>query len=94
MRWAKTSCRWIDGLQNVADILTKLGADKVYFRSCLCDACFTLQQDEERKNIKEKKQAQRAARKVKQADNKELQRTKRQSDVGKEVVAQGLHEEQ
>ena len=53
-----TECRWIDGLQNIADILTKPNADKEFFRRVMREARFTLQQDEVCRLIKEKKQQQ------------------------------------
>ena len=41
LRQPNTYLRWIDGLQNVADILTKEGAELEYFRSFLRTASIT-----------------------------------------------------
>ena len=45
MRQPSASARWIDGLQNIADVFTKLGADKVDFWKNMRDSRFSLVQD-------------------------------------------------
>ena len=56
--------RWVDGLQNIADILTEAEADEAYFRQIINDSCFTLVQSEGARKIKEKKRSERLARKA------------------------------
>jgi len=70
LRQPNTFLRWIDGLQNIADILTKEGADLEYFRLFLRTGTFTLVQDLIAERIKEKKRAQRASRREKQKVDK------------------------
>eukprot|EP00969_Alexandrium_andersonii_P039390 1726145-Alexandrium_andersonii.AAC.1 len=56
--------RWVDGSQNIADVLTKLGVDKTYLFKVLREARWSLVQDPAAAALKERKSGQRAARKA------------------------------
>ena len=62
--------RWVDGSRNIADILTKLGVDKTYLFKVMRKAMWTLVQDADAAAVKERKRAQRTARKVKDKEDK------------------------
>jgi hypothetical protein len=81
------SVRWIDGLQNISDILTKALADKTYFRIVLKEAMFTLVQDKYSADVKEKKKKQRDARKavVKDSGIKDAAKAARRQQLAAEV---------
>jgi hypothetical protein len=81
------SVRWIDGLQNISDILTKANADKTYFRQVLKDATFTLVQDSYSADVKDKKKKQRDARKtvLKDSGMKDAAREARRAALAEEV---------
>ncbi len=64
LRCENTHLRWIDGSQNIADVLTKLGVDKVYVYKVLREAKWSLVQDPAAAAIKMKKSMQRASRKT------------------------------
>ncbi|CAE7608486.1 unnamed protein product [Symbiodinium necroappetens] len=69
--------RWIDGMQNMSDVLTKLAADREVMKEFLRTGMIGLTQSDANVQLKEKKQAERARRKVaKTADDtaKKLQR--------------------
>ena len=51
----KAVLRWIDGTQNIADILTKIGVDKTYLKHVLNTGIWTLVQHKEAALMKEKK---------------------------------------
>ncbi|CAK0807109.1 unnamed protein product [Prorocentrum cordatum] len=88
LRQPNTTLRWVDGLQNLADILTKEGVDLDYFRHYLRTNQITIQQDQAAVKIKEKKRSQRAARKsVAKPDRAEADRLRR------ERSAAGVREE-
>ena len=87
MRQPGASARWIDGLQNIADVLTKIGADKVYFWKTMRDSRFSLVQDAGCAAIKETKRAQRAARKVTAKVDKDAAKEVRRQHAAKEVGA-------
>ena len=63
MRQPKTELKWIIGLQNISDILTKDGADMEYFRRFLQDNSVSWTQDPASAQIKERKRAARGRRK-------------------------------
>lgn len=54
--------RWIDGLQNIAKVLTKHNAEKETLREFLRTGLLTLQQSEQNKQLKEKQREARQAR--------------------------------
>ena len=56
--------RWIDGMQNIANVLTKANTDKTVLQEFLRSGMMTLVQTEENKQLKEKKRLQRQARKI------------------------------
>ena len=66
-----TTLRWIDGSQNLADVLTKLGVDKTYLYKVLRAAEWSLVQDPAAAASKARKQAQRSIRKADGAETKE-----------------------
>lgn len=92
--------RWIDGLQNFADVLTKALADKTVLREFLKTGKFSLVQSEQNKQLKEKKQADRQLRNAKKrADDsikREQQRQRKQKlvdEVKAEMTAESSAEE-
>eukprot|EP00439_Symbiodinium_sp_Y106_P022669 s217_g2.t2 len=56
--------RWIDGMQNMADVLTKANADKEVLRQYLKDGVVSLVQTDANRLLKEKKRGERQKRKV------------------------------
>ena len=56
--------RWIDGLQNIANVLTKHNAEKDTLREFLRTGLTSLVQTAENQKLKERKQAERQRRKV------------------------------
>ena len=88
--------RWIDGAQNVANVLTKAGAEKDTLRDLLRSGKMSLVQSEANQQLKLRKQAERARRKVKvdehkgKADLKAARRTR----VAQEVAAEGLDDDE
>ena len=87
--------RWIDGLQNIADILTKFGADEEVFKQFMRDGLLCLTQTEANKKTKEKKQAQRAARKkvTKSEEEKSKKRAARRQQAADTVALQVPNED-
>lgn len=63
VRRPRAHTRWIDGEQNLANILTKFGADKSILFQYLRDGLLSLVQTEANKRSKEKKRQQRQHRK-------------------------------
>ena len=76
--------KWIDGMQNMADILTKNGADKAVLMEFMRTGKLSLVQNEMNRALKAKKQEERQQRKkVKKADpNKELRSVQRRETEG------------
>ncbi|CAK0861813.1 unnamed protein product [Prorocentrum cordatum] len=64
LRCENTHLRWIDDSQNIADVLTKLGVDKVYLYKVLREAKWSLVQDPAAAALKMRKSMQRASRKT------------------------------
>lgn len=64
VRQPQAFVRWIDGMQNVANVLTKSGAEKDTLREFLREGMMSLVQSEANKKIKEKKGADRHRRSV------------------------------
>ena len=88
VRRPNASVKWIDGMQNIADVLTKLSADKSVLRAFLQDGKLCLVQTDENKALKEKKQQDRQRRnKVKRENTslKDAMRKSRRSQVVAEV---------
>ncbi|CAK9044814.1 Retrovirus-related Pol polyprotein from transposon TNT 1-94 [Durusdinium trenchii] len=80
--------RWIDGMQNIADVLTKMGADKTMLREFLRTGKLSLVQNELNRQLKEKKRTERQNRKKVKAEDgqkEERQKLRRQKLVAVEV---------
>ena len=79
--------RWIDGEQNLADILTKPRVDKGLLMEFMRTGLLSLVQTEANKELKEKKRAQRQARKkvVKSDEKKWKERNDRIQKVAAEM---------
>ena len=79
--------RWIDGMQNIADVLTKALADKNILRQFLRDGLLSLVQTPENQRLKEKKRAERQGRKaaLKETGIKEAQNAARVQQAVKEA---------
>ncbi|CAE7257927.1 ANKRD17 [Symbiodinium sp. CCMP2592] len=69
--------RWIDGLQNVSNVLTKHNAEKDTLREFLRTGMTTLVQTRENQKLKERKQAERQRRKVAKDKDGEAQADQR-----------------
>ena len=54
--------RWIDGMQNIADVLTKALTDKTFLKQFLRDGLISLVQTPENQALKEKKRSERQKR--------------------------------
>ena len=61
--------RWIDGQQNMANVLTKVNTDKTILNQFLRDGLFSLIQTDANRQQKLKQQLQRKARKAKEKNN-------------------------
>lgn len=79
--------KWIDGEQNLADILTKPRVDRALLMDYMRTGMISLVQTEQNRQSKEKKRAQRQARKkVVEADPKKLaEKEKRIAQVVEEM---------
>ena len=64
VRQPNAKVRWIDGMQNIANVLTKANTDKTVLQEFLRSGMMTLVQTEENRQLKEKKRLQRQARKI------------------------------
>ncbi|CAE8678310.1 unnamed protein product [Polarella glacialis] len=87
VRQPNAEVRWIDGLQNIADILTESGADMECFRKVLKECLTSLVQTQASADIKEKNRVRRASRKVvvKATENKEAKHAERRQKVAAQV---------
>ena len=86
-----SSVRWIDGMQNIANVLTKANAEKETLREFLRTGTMSLVQTAANR-LKEKKKAERQRRhQVKKADTslKDEQNAERRAQVAREVEAEG-----
>lgn len=80
--------RWIDGLQNIANVLTKHNAEKETLREFLRDGMMSLQQTEQNRLLKEKQRAARQKRsQVKRDDTtlKDQLKMERRKKIASEV---------
>ena len=87
-----SSVRWIDGMQNIANVLTKANAEKETLREFLRTGTMSLVQTAANQKLKEKKKAERQRRhQVKKADTslKDEQNAERRAQVAREVEAEG-----
>ena len=64
--------RWIDGLRNIANVLTKHNAEKETLREFLRTGMLTLQQSEQNKQVKEKQREARQATAKAQREDRSL----------------------
>ena len=88
MRKPHTELKWIDGLQNISDVLTKDGADMEYFRKFLHDNLVSWQQDPASQQIKKRKRgAARGLRKEAQQDHKGLKKSERRAATAARLKA-------
>ncbi len=87
--------RWIDGEQNIADILTKANTDKTSLFEYLRDGKLCLVQTERNRKSKEKKREQRKSRKVvkDQSGKREAERDARIKKVASEMKQIGSSSE-
>ena len=65
--------RWIDGMQNIADVLTKAGADKTLLHEFMKTGKLCLVQTDQNRALKEQKQRERQKRKVKKDESSSKQ---------------------
>ena len=87
-RKPRSHVKWIDGLQNIANVLTKHNAEKDTLRQFLRDGMMSLQQTEENRKLKEKQREARQKRsQVKRDDTslKDAQKAERRKTVVAEV---------
>lgn len=59
VRQPGASVRWVDGMQNIANVLTKANAEEETLKEFLRDGVMTLVQSESNKILKERKRLQR-----------------------------------
>ena len=80
--------RWIDGMQNIANVLTKSNAEKDTLREFLRSGVTSLVQSERNKQLKEKKkqERQRRSEKANKDEKKAEQSLARRRAVAKEVA--------
>ena len=65
VRRPNASTHWIDGAQNIANVLTKHGAEKDTLRDFLRSGQMSLAQSAENKALKERRRLERQQRKIK-----------------------------
>eukprot|EP00435_Cladocopium_sp_Y103_P040884 s349_g11.t1 len=84
--------RWIDGPQNIANVLTKHNAEKDTLRQFLRDGMMSLQQTEENRKLKEKQRAARqkiSKAKLEDTTEKDKQRQQRRQAAVADVQEAG-----
>ena len=79
--------KWIDGMQNVADVLTKSNADKETLKAFLRDGMMSLVQTEANKVLKEKKRGERQKRHQFKREDEETIRLKEEQRQERKKVA-------
>ena len=87
VRQPNAGVRWIDGMQNIAVVLTKANADKETLREFLKSGQMTLVQSEENKRVKERKQAERQRR---SANSGKKEQKKKQDDARRKQLAKEI----
>ena len=95
VRQPGAAVRWIDGMQNIADVLTKSNAEKDTLRDFMRNGMTSLVQTEKNKALKEKKrlERQRRAEKLDKPAKKAEANTLRRQAVAEDVRQEGLEEE-
>lgn len=87
-----THQRWIDGSQNLADVLTKLNVDESYFLDFMRTAKWTLTQNPLAAAAKEKKHEAKRGRKTQAESNlKEELRSRTKATKARPEIHQALH---
>lgn len=89
--------RWIDGLQNIANVLTKQNAEKDTLRAFLRDGMMSSQQTEQNKQLKDKQREARQKRsQVKSEDItlRDQQKVERKQKIAAEVRDAGPSEDE
>ena len=91
VRQRNAEVRWIDGMQNVANVLTKANADKEELREFLRSGKTSLVQSEHNRKVKEKKREERQRRAVKsnKAERKAVSNEKRRRELAEQIRAEG-----
>ena len=79
--------KWIDGMQNVADVLTKSNADKETLKAFLRDGMMSLVQTEANKVLKEKKRGERQKRHQFKGEDEETIRLKEEQRQERKKIA-------
>ena len=92
VRQEGASVRWIDGMQNIANVLTKSNAEKDTLREFMRTGITSLVQTEKNKALKEKKrlERQRRAEKLDKPTKKAAANTLRRKAVAEDVKKEGL----
>ena len=90
-RQPNASVKWIDGMQNIADVLTKANAEKDCLREFLRDGKTSLVQTEQNRQLKEKKRQERQKRSAKsgKAEQKKQLNEDRRKKLAEEIREDG-----
>ena len=84
----RTELKWVDGSQNLADILTKSGACMDYMREYLRSCLITWTQCAAAVRVKEQKRKQRTTRKEKLQEKKSEKHDARRADAVRRLADQ------
>ena len=71
LRQKGATLRWVDGSQNIADVLTKLGVDKAYLYKVMRDARWSLVQDQAASRAKAAKAEKRSTNRKEKGEQKD-----------------------
>ena len=93
MRQPLTVLKWVDGSQNLADVLTKADPSMDYMREFLRSCLITWTQHAAAVRVKEQKRKQRSTRKEQQKPDQEARHAERRRDAAQRLAAQELPEE-
>ena len=90
-RQPNASVKWIDGMQNIANVLTKANAEKDSLREFLRDGKTSLVQTEQNRQLKEKKRLERQRRSAKseKAEQKKQLNEDRRRKLAEEIREDG-----
>ena len=91
VRQEGAAVRWVDGMQNIADVLTKATADKTFLKQFLRDGMISLVQSPENRALKEKKRSERQKRSAnsKKPEMKLKADDARRQRLADEIAAEG-----
>ena len=88
----RASVRWIDGMQNIADVLTKSGVEKAALHEFLRTGTLSLTQTQQNRQLKERKKLERQKRNQVRSEEKEskkqLQSAERRRTLAAELGAE------